>query len=126
MVQAMKIKSEKGFSLIETLVALALLGIIGVSFFNGLATTSTARATADERVSSKILAEILMESVKKQSYNLSANYTYAVPDEFAGYSAELTVENIRNDYLQKLTFTIYQKDDETFTLESYKSRRTYN
>ena len=126
MVQVMKIKGEKGFSLIETLVALALLGIIGVSFFNGLATTSTARATADERVSSKILAEILMESVKKQSYNLSANYTYAVPDEFAGYSAELTVENIRNDYLQKLTFTIYQKDDETFTLESYKSRRTYN
>ena len=122
----MKMKSEKGFSLIETLVALALLGTIGVSFFNGLVTTSTARVDADEKVSSKILAEILMEDVKKQSYNLSANYTYAIPDGFPGYTANLTVENIRNTFLQKLTFTIYHKDDDTFTLESYKSRRTFN
>lgn len=106
--------------------ALALLGTIGVSFFNGMVTTSTARVAADERASSKILAETLMENVKKQSYNLSGNYTFTIPDEFPGYSADLTVENIRNDYLQKLTFTIYFKDDDTFTLESYKSRRTYN
>ena len=122
----MKLKSEKGFSLIETIVALALLATIGLSFFSGLATTSTARVSADEKVSSKILAEILMESVKKQSYNISGNYSYSIPDEFSGYSANFTVENIRNDYLQKLTFTIYHRNDDTFTLESYKSRRTFN
>jgi prepilin-type N-terminal cleavage/methylation domain-containing protein len=32
-------RSEKGFSLIETLVALALLGIISVGLLSGLATT---------------------------------------------------------------------------------------
>jgi prepilin-type N-terminal cleavage/methylation domain-containing protein len=122
----MKVKSEKGFSLIETIVALALLATIGVSFFNGLVTTSTARVTADEKVSSKILAEILMENVKKQSYSITGNYTYTIPDEYTGYSANFTVENIRNDYLQKLTFTIYHRNDDTFTLESYKSRRTFN
>ena len=122
----MKVKSEKGFSLIETIVALALLATIGVSLFNGLATTSTARVSADEKVSSKILAELLMENVKKQSYSMTGNYTYTVPDEFTGYSANFTVENIRNDYLQKLTFTIYHRNDDTFTLESYKSRRTFN
>jgi prepilin-type N-terminal cleavage/methylation domain-containing protein len=126
MVRVMKIKGEKGFSLIETLVALALLGTIGVSFFNGLVTTSTARVAADEKVSSKILAEILMEDVKKQTYNISGNYTYSIPEEFPGYSANFTVENIRNDYLQKLTFVIYHRNDDTFTLESYKSRRTFN
>ena len=122
----MKIKGEKGFSLIETLVALALLGTIGVSFFNGLVTTSTARVAADEKASSKILAEILIEDVKKQSYSISGNYTYTIPEEFSGYSANFTVENIRNDYLQKLTFTIYHRNDDTFILESYKSRRTFN
>ena len=122
----MRIKSEKGISLLETIVSVAILGIIGAAFLSGLATTSTARVTADERVSSKILSEILMEDVKKQSYNLSGNYTYTIPDEFPGYSVNFTVENIRNDYLQKLTFTIYHKDEDTFTLESYKSRRTYN
>ena len=66
LVMAMKIKSEKGFSLMETIVALALLGIISVAFLNGLATTSTARVTADERASAKILAENLMENLKKQ------------------------------------------------------------
>lgn len=122
----MKVKSEKGFSLIETIVALALLATIGVSLFNGLATTSAARVSADEKVSSKILAEILMENVKKQSYSITGNYTYTIPDEYTGYSANFTVENIRNDYLQKLTFTIYHRNDDTFTLESYKSRRTFN
>jgi prepilin-type N-terminal cleavage/methylation domain-containing protein len=122
----MKRSSEKGFSLIETIVALALLATIGMSFFNGLATTSTARVSADNRVSSKILAEILMESVRKQPFSYSSNYTYTVPDEFPGYSANLTVESLRNLYFQKLTFTIYHKGKETFTLESYKSKRTYN
>ena len=93
----MKIKSEKGFTLIETIVALALLSIIGVSFLNGLATTSTARVTADERTSAKILAENLMENLKKQSYTTNTTlYEYTIPSEFEGYSANVTIENIRN------------------------------
>ena len=50
-------KREEGISLLETIVALGLLGIIAVGLLSGLATTSTARVTADEHVSAKILAE---------------------------------------------------------------------
>ena len=123
-VRAMKIKSEKGFSLMETIVALALLGIIGVAFLNGLATTSTARVTADERASAKILAENLMEHVKKQSYTTNTtSYEYTIPSEFEGYSANVTVENIKNDEIQKLTVNIWHHGRDVLTLEGYKVDR---
>ena len=120
----MKIKSEKGFSLIETIVALALLGTIGVAFLNGLATTSTARVTADERASAKILAENLMENLKKQSFTTNTTlYEYTIPSEFEGYSANVTVENIKNDEIQKLTIIIWHHGREVLTLEGYKVDR---
>jgi prepilin-type N-terminal cleavage/methylation domain-containing protein len=116
----MEMKSEKGFTLIETVVALALMSIICVSFLSGLATTSSSRALAEERVSAKILAEAQMENVKKQAY--TDNYTLINPDGYDGYSTNLTVEDFYYN-LQKITVTIYHHDDEVFTLESFKVKR---
>lgn len=115
-----KMKSEKGISLIEVLVALALLGIISASFLGGVATTSTARVTADERSSSKILAESLMDTIKKDTYKTSYNIT--IPEEFAGYSANLTVTNGNN--IQELTLLIKHRNRGVLTLESYKVNRS--
>jgi prepilin-type N-terminal cleavage/methylation domain-containing protein len=115
-----KMKSEKGISLIEVLVALALLGIISASFLGGVATTSTARVTADERSSAKILAESLMDTIKKDTYKTS--YIITIPEEFAGYSANLTVTNGNN--IQELTFLIKHRNREVLTLESYKVNRS--
>jgi type II secretory pathway pseudopilin PulG len=50
----MKIKHEKGISLLETVVALAILSIISLAFLSGLASTSSARAIAEERVAAKL------------------------------------------------------------------------
>jgi prepilin-type N-terminal cleavage/methylation domain-containing protein len=66
-----KMKSEKGISLIETLAAMVILGIIAVAFLSALATTSTARATNEERTAAKILAETIMENVKTENYTSS-------------------------------------------------------
>jgi prepilin-type N-terminal cleavage/methylation domain-containing protein len=117
----MKMKSEKGTSLIEVLVALALLGLIGVSFLSATATTSTVRATADERDSAKILAEDLMEDFKKQDY--ASSYNFTIPDEFDGYSANLTVTNMKNENIQDISVTIIHHGHQVLTLESYKTNR---
>jgi Tfp pilus assembly protein PilV len=114
-------KSEKGAMLIEVMVAMALLGIIGVTLLSGTATTSTARMTAEERSTAKILAESVMEELKTQEYDTS--YDYTVPPEFTGYSVNLTVENILANNLQRVTAAIEHRGKVVLTLESYKSNR---
>jgi type II secretory pathway pseudopilin PulG len=117
----MKIKGEKGITLIETLVALVLLGLISASFLSGLATTSTARVTADVRASGKILAETIMENVKKQGYESS--YEFTIPDEYDGYTATINATAERNNNIQMITVTVHHGDKDVLTLESYKVSR---
>jgi len=114
--------SEKGSSLIETIVALALLGIISVAFLGALATTSNSRLIADEHVSARILAESQLEYIKKQTYAFSYD-PVPIPAEYAGYSATIDVDNLRNGNIQKITVTVRHHDKDIETLESYKLNR---
>ncbi|MGD9142229.1 MAG: type II secretion system protein [Dehalococcoidia bacterium] len=116
-------KSEKGITLIETVVALGLMAVISVAFLSGLGSTTTSRVLAEERVNAKILAEAQMENLKKQNY--TDNYTaYALItlDGYDGYTTNLTVEDYYYN-LQKLTVAIHHYGDEVFTLESFKVNR---
>ena len=81
--------NSKGFSLIEVIVALALLGIIGVAFFGGLATASKAIFIADERATAESLARSQMEDIKNQVYITAADYELGVPG-----TGEVTYEKI--------------------------------
>ena len=114
-------KFEKGSSLIEVIVALALLGIISVLFLGGVINSSTARVEADSRASAKILAETIIDSVKKMPYDSSYNIT--VPDAFSTYSANLAVQSMANDNIQKLTVVISHLNRQVLTLEDYKVNR---
>ncbi len=113
---------EKGTSLIEVLVALALLGIIGASFLGGLGTSSNSRLIADEHASARILAEYQMEDLKKQTYAFSYD-PVPIPGDYPGYSAVVDVENMRNGNIQKITVTIRHHNKDITTLESYKANR---
>jgi len=114
-------RCEKGVSLVEVLVALALLGIISVLFLGSLANSSSSRVTADNRVSAKILAESLIDNIKMQSYEPA--YSITVPPEFVGYSANLTVESMPSGNIQKLIVTVKYLDRQVLTLEDYKVDR---
>ena len=114
-------KCEKGSSLLEVLVALALLGIVSVLFLSSVANSTSARVNADSRVSAKILAESLIDNIKNQSYEPS--YSITIPPEYDGYSANLTVTNMYSGNIQKLVIVIDYLGREVLTLESYKVER---
>ena len=60
---------SRGMTLIEVVVALALLGIIAVTFLGGLTAAARAALLADVRTTAESLARAQMEDVKRQGYN---------------------------------------------------------
>ena len=114
--------SEKGSTLVEAVVALALIGMIGVCFLSAVATSSSSRMIADEQTSGRILAESQMEEIRKMSYSLTYD-PIPIPDEYSGYSALVDIDPFRNGSIQKITITITHRDKEVASLESYKVNR---
>jgi prepilin-type N-terminal cleavage/methylation domain-containing protein len=114
-------KDEKGFSLIEILVSLALFGIISVGFLSSLGTASAVTITTDKQETARNLAETQMEYVKSQAYATSYA-TAPIPDEYGGYSATIDVESLHDSNIQKITVTIERHGEEVTTLEGYKVR----
>ncbi len=72
------IRKEKGFTLIEVLIAMALLGIVAVAIFTGLATASRVMFTADERATAESLARTQMEAVKELPYETAPDNGVAI------------------------------------------------
>ena len=60
--------SSRGFTLIEVLIAVALMGIIAIAVLSALSTASAALMTADKRATAESLARSQMEFVKNQLY----------------------------------------------------------
>lgn len=68
---------EKGFSLMEVVISIALLGVVAVAFLQALATGSKAIAIADERATAESLARAQIEYVRGQEY-CNAHWDYTV------------------------------------------------
>jgi prepilin-type N-terminal cleavage/methylation domain-containing protein len=77
---------SRGFTLIEVLIAIAILGTIAITLLAALSTSSMAFIVADERATAESLARSQMEYVKNQGYNCNETthqYTYdtiTIPD----------------------------------------------
>jgi type II secretory pathway pseudopilin PulG len=114
-------KKEKGFTSLETIVAVALIGLISAAFMNSLTTACDAFLTVDSETTARNLAESQMESVKGQVY--SDNYTpVSVPAEYSGYTVEIVASQLRTD-IQQVTVSVDRGGEEIITLHSYKMNR---
>ena len=120
---------ESGITLIETVVALAILGAIAVIFLSGLATASKAAFITDEQATAESLAQSQMEWVKNASYVYSATEYSPAPvpggKDYINYSATINVEPLHDsdDGIQKIIVTVKRSDKEVIKLEGYKVDR---
>jgi prepilin-type N-terminal cleavage/methylation domain-containing protein len=113
------IKTEKGFSLIEVLIAVGLVGLMAAAFLMAIATASKAVLLADERTTAESLAKSQIESIKEQEYDDTGFYFQISTPTNYEIKDPIIVEELQ-DGLQKITVTIMHQDKDVFTLEGYK------
>ena len=123
-------RNQKGQTLIEVLIAVALLGMIAVAFLGGLVTVFRADIIADERSVAQSLATSQMEYVKSLLYEYGASPSYEQTDvpspDHPGYTISVAAEPLHDpdDGIQKITLIICRDTPkELLTLEGYKVSR---
>ncbi len=122
-------RSESGATLIETLVALAIMGVLAVTFLGGLATASKATIVADEQATAESLAQSQMEWVRSADYVYSTTEYSPAPisssDDYANYSVVITTGPLHgtDDGIQKITVTVKHFAKEVIKLDGYKVDR---
>ena len=131
------VRGQRGFSLIEILVGLAILTAIGVAFLNGLFTTSKAIMVSQESTITESLARSQMEYIKTQDYIPDANYKPSGLDSYdpinvppnlagAGYSVEIDrpvviISKAEAEFeLQSITVVVKRGGEKAFTLSAYR------
>ncbi|MFA5450938.1 MAG: prepilin-type N-terminal cleavage/methylation domain-containing protein [Dehalococcoidales bacterium] len=144
------LKGQRGFTFIEVLIGVAIMGMIVAAFMMSLATAFKANMIAEVRTTADALARAQMEYVKAQPYSA----TYTIPPasisewENKGYEVyclnvseeeeEDPVERIINqdnptltppsalgytEGMQQLTLLIKKAGETIITLEGLKSTR---
>jgi len=134
---------ERGLTLIEALVAVALLAALGVGFLSALTTSTNATTLVEKKVDVDQLARTQLEYIKGLDYIAEADYTPGAYDingkplfyediETAGLielpadytivvSDPMTVDG--DEDIQKITVTIQKDGADLLTLDGYKVHR---
>ena len=115
-------------TLIETVVAIAIIGVISVVFLGGLVVSSKGTLEADEQATAESVARCQMEWVQGLTYvDDATQYSPADLDnydDYEGYSANITAEPLHSpdDGIQKITITVLHNGNWVMSIEGYKRR----
>ena len=119
-----RIASERGVTLVETLVAVGILGAALVMFLGGLSTGLLTTAQADRLSTAHELARSQMEYTKNSAYS-SAPYTYPTVTPPSGYGVSSTASTIGGGdaKVELITVQVTKGGGVVYSLEGYKVNR---
>jgi prepilin-type N-terminal cleavage/methylation domain-containing protein len=124
---------SRGFSMLEVVIAIALLGIIAVSVLSALQTAALALIIADRRATSESLARTQMEWVRYSPYEgdpeegppqYDLDPAIELPPDFTVDTTAIRLNKDENpnddDGIQEITVTVSHDGRVVVTLEDYK------
>ena len=126
---------SRGFSMLEVVIAIALMGIIAVSILGALQTAAMALISADQRATAESLARTQMEYVRYSpydddpaeghpEYSLDPQIQSTLPPDFSVVTTAIRlnkdVDPDDDDGIQQITVTVSYQDRIVVTLEDFK------
>jgi prepilin-type N-terminal cleavage/methylation domain-containing protein len=127
-------KSEKGFTLIEVMIALLILGIIVIGTTGGLTQAAKTAYYTNCREQAKNVAETQMEYVRNSPYSLTSYTPYTPPSPpsyWGNYISTISISAVPGNSdlnIQKITVTVgytnvYTGAAVNTVLEDYKANK---
>ena len=126
---------SRGFSMLEVVIAIALLGIIAVSVLSALQTAALAFIIADRRATAESIARTQMEWVRYSDYDyeledghpeysLDPQIQITLPPDFSVNTTAIRLNKDLDpdddDGIQEITVTVSHDGRVVVTLEDYK------
>jgi len=127
-------QEQRGFSLFEVLVAVSILGLIGVGLLTALNTNSRAARTLDEQVVAVNLATAHFEAIREVPYaatypsageNItkpSDEYNVDINLEFSN-DGETWSDNYTDETFQKIILTVSREGKPVLLVCTYRAKR---
>lgn len=128
-------RGQAGFTLIEILFAVAILGAIGAGFLTALETNSRATRTLDEHIVAANLAAAHLEALKEAPYadnydNVGENitipfqYDVVMDVQFSSDGATFApYTGSDNETLQKITVQVSREGRPVFSICTFRAKR---
>lgn len=115
---------EEGFSLVESLISIAVLGVAVSTFIGALSTGSIIVGELNHETVAQQLAQSQIEQTKAIAYS-TTGAGYTIISAPAGYSVAMAVDSAlyTNSNIQKLTVTVSRDAVTVLTVEDYKVQR---
>lgn len=118
-------RSERGVGLVETLVAVAVLGLALTVLVVGVSTGSLGVATTEERVTAENLARSQLEYTKSLEYVTAPGAYPIVTPAAADYSLSVQTASIpdADSDIEKVTVTVARGGETLMVVEGFKVDR---